>query len=135
MGVLPKADPVKRGRRELINRILATVARSAKDSAGKPLLSGLIQRIARTWTYHAMREYAEQGAGFNVLFREKPQWVARLAQLHRDFQSIRETSLPEFLEWVRKANAPLFEEIVADPKIMAWLRNLWQNERPKFWLG
>ncbi len=112
----------------MLQDIAAKVAARVKDNVAKGVFAGMVQRAAQDWTLELMTRGAAEGLGFAELLAGRPDAAARLAQVFRNHKGIREATFPEWMSWLKNGNLVLYEQIVADTKIMDWMRYLWSVE-------
>ena len=95
--------------------------------AAKQVAAGILKRFAKTWTIDGFKEAKAEGKSIMDLFEVAPEWANTLKGALRKYSSLQSVSANELLSWVQDANPILFNQICAEPDIVAWIFSGWES--------
>ena len=95
--------------------------------AAKQVAAGILKRFAKTWTIGGFKDAKAEGKTIMELFEVAPEWANTLKGALRKYPSLQGISANELLSWVQDANPILFNQICAEPDIVAWIFSGWDS--------
>jgi hypothetical protein len=95
--------------------------------AAKQVASGIIKRFAKEWRIEAFKDAAENNYGVTQLFEASPDWSDTLRGALQKYKSLQKVTANEVLSWVQDANPILFQQICAEPAVVAWFYSKWEE--------
>lgn len=111
--------------KEIINPGLLTSGLSG--FAAKQIAAGMVKRYAKDWRIEGFRDAAQNDWKISRLFEISPEWAATIKGGLVKYKSLQKVEANELLSWVQDANPILFNQICAEPEIIAWLFKAWKD--------
>ena len=95
--------------------------------AAKQVAAGVLKRFAKTWTIEGFTEAKAEGKTIMELFEVAPEWANTLKGALKKYPALQSVSANELLSWVQNANPILFNQICAEPDVVAWIFSGWES--------
>jgi len=93
----------------------------------KMMAAGIIKRFAKDWRIEGFKEAAENDYGITQMFEVSPDWSDTLKGALHKHKALQKVTANEVLSWVQSANPILFEQICAEPAVVAWFYSRWEE--------
>ena len=103
------------------------IANGLGSFAAKQVAAGIIKRFAKEWRIEGFREATENDHGIARMFEVSPEWSDTLKGALQKYQSLQKVTANEMLSWVQDANPILFQQICAEPAVVAWFFSKWED--------